>query len=333
MRCYYARMGLGREDGSLFTRREAIQLSSAALITTSLGLAGCSNSEQGKASLPRASIGLLPIIDCLPVWVGIKSKGFERAGLGLSEVTFRSATERDAAFVSRDIDLMLNDMVSLVSLAASGHPIKVVSVALGATPAAGPISVVLSPKHEAASLNDLRDQPIALSRGSVVEYVFSRLAEREGLQLSSFDVVPIPQIDLRIQAVLSGDVSAAVLPEPAATIVSRGGGKVLVSDADGNENISQSVLVAQADAKTELIASFRDGWDTAVAHIEVNSERATRLLTQMASIPADVRLSAGNLGFAPWTMPSEESIAAIGAWMIENELIDAQPDYAALLGG
>ena len=64
-------------------------------------------------------IGVLPVIDTLPLYVAESEGLFEREGINVELVEFSSAMERDAAFTAGSIDGYFGDLVNTLVIKKS----------------------------------------------------------------------------------------------------------------------------------------------------------------------------------------------------------------------
>jgi NitT/TauT family transport system substrate-binding protein len=94
-----------------------------------------------------------------------------------------------------------------------------------------------------------------------------------------------------MQMLLSNNVQAATLPEPLASIALGKGARLLVSDADSETSLSQTVIVFRVQALTEnkaTVASFFRAYRQAVRAINGDPEHYRTLFVEKGRIPADL---------------------------------------------
>ena len=103
----------------------AVGLAALALV---LALGGCAPQAAPKETL-SLKVGVLPIVDVLPMYVAEQEGYFKEQNLQVELVLFPSALERDSAFVAGQIDGELNDPISTALLNKDGEKAKIVRLA------------------------------------------------------------------------------------------------------------------------------------------------------------------------------------------------------------
>jgi NitT/TauT family transport system substrate-binding protein len=110
------------------------------MLAAGLVLGGCGGSEPAKIRL-----GMLPIADNLPFWVAEQKGYFKDAGLNVELIDFPSALERDSAFVARQIDVGVGDLLAVAVMNNSGTGVKAVAIAQGIKPGENRFAVLSHP--------------------------------------------------------------------------------------------------------------------------------------------------------------------------------------------
>lgn len=281
----------------------------------------------------RVRFGALPILDVLPVYVAQAEGYFAQAGLEVEVVPAASAAERDQLMQTGRIDAMVNDLVSTLFYNKERPQIYVVRLARRAFPEAPQYFVLASPKATIAGPQDLRGAEIAISQGTVIEYMTDRLLERAGLKRGDYRTVNIPRIPDRLQALVEGQVPAATLPDPFATLALQQGAKVVLDDREATE-ISTSVLSFRAEVveqNPEAVRRFLQAWDRAVEAINARPDAYAGLLSDKGLVP---RPLVGYYRLPPYPargLPSREAFADVMAWARDKGLIPAEIPYERLV--
>ena len=125
-------------------------------------------------------VGVLPIVDALPMYVADQEGYFKEQKVQVELVLFPSALERDTAFVAGQIDGELNDPISTGLLNKDGEKAKIVRLAFKGNPSMAMMVVLASPSSKITSPKDLKGVPIGISKNSVIEYTTDRLLSRRG---------------------------------------------------------------------------------------------------------------------------------------------------------
>jgi len=171
-------------------------------------------------------IGIFADADSLPLIVATNEGLFQREGVEVNLVRFSSAVERDSALQAGKIDGAVTDVLAVVLANQGGFPLKITSLTNGR------YGVAVSPKSNIQSMKELGGKNVAVSLNTIIHYFADWSAERAGLDQNSLTLVPVPKMPVRLEMLLSDQISAAVLPEPFLTAAKLRGAKILISSDD-----------------------------------------------------------------------------------------------------
>ena len=109
-------------------RRVVAALAASALIATGCGDDGGGGGGGGTPEQPeKVKIGLIPIADVAPVFVGIKQGYFKEQGIELDPQFAAGGAAITPAVISGDFDIGFSNTVSLLIAASKGLPVQIVS--------------------------------------------------------------------------------------------------------------------------------------------------------------------------------------------------------------
>ncbi len=191
-------------------------------------------------------MGVLGILDTLPMYVADQEGVFKSQGITVELVPFKSALERDTAFQAGQIEGLLNDLVSTALLNKDADRARVVRVAMRPVPEKAMFRLLLAPQGSAKTPADLRGAEIGISKSTVIEYVSDSLLAGAGLKPAEVVYSPIPDIGLRVGSLVEGKIAAATLPEPMASLAIKQGARPLLDDS--RSTVGQSVITFSLDA-------------------------------------------------------------------------------------
>lgn len=315
------------------TRLYRVVLVSLAVLLAFLAV-GCGGERSRPARADGGSeltLGLLPIVDSLPFLVADERGYYQDEGLRVRLESFNSALERDAAFQAGAIDGGVADIIASAAQRHAGVDVKILSISLGVTPAEGRFVILASPDSTIRSVQDLKGVEIAISPNSIIEYVVDQLLVAEGFTPGEIRKTTVASIPVRVEMLLSGQVKAAALPEPMATLARVKGAREIIDDT--RDNISQSVILFRGAAvreKEEAVRKLFRAYARAVKDIQADPESFRPLLEEKARLPKGLeqyRVDSFSLPVAP----SREQVERVAGWMAEKGLLQRSVPYEDLV--
>lgn len=291
-------------------------------------IAACSPQSQSSEPV-KLRIAVLPILDALPMYVAQANNYFEEQGVEVEFVPVSSAAERDQVMTAGQADGMINDLVSTVLYNQDATQIQIVSFARTATPKFPQFRILAAKDSGINQVDDLKGVEIGISEGSVIEYTTDRLLEAEGFSPLEIVSIAVPSIPVRMSLLDSGELSAANLPDPLASLAIQGGAVAVVDDSShpefGNSEISfrKSVI----DSNPEAIRGFLAAVDKAVQEINADPAKWDELLTEESLVPAPLIGSYKIPTFPSGTLPSEAQWLDVVEWSLAKGLISEAVSY------
>lgn len=278
-------------------------------------------------------IGVLPILDALPMFVAEAQGYYQSAGISVTFVPVSSAAERDQLMQAGQIDGMINDLVSTVLYNKDTQKISIVRFARTATADAAQYSILAAKDSGITTVAQLKGVEIGISEGSVIAYTTDRLLQAEGLTSADIKTIAIPKIPDRLNLLASGQLKAANLPEPTASLAVQQGAVVIVDDHThtdiGNSVISFSV--ATLNAKPNTVKKFLAAIEKAVADVNASPDKFGTLLSDKKLVPAPLIGKYNLPKFPAASVPTEAQFKDVLAWMTGKNLITADVPYAKLV--
>lgn len=294
------------------------------------------------AGRPVLRIGVLPAADSILLHAAQAEGLFAREGLTVELVAFRSAMEIGAAMRAGELAGHYGDIMNVLVQNATGAPQKIVATMTTAGGGRRNFALLASPAAAGRlrTLGDVRkagDVETAMSAGTIIDYLLTRIEETENLPEATFRKTEIRQIPIRLQMLLAGKMDTAVLPEPLATTVEAKGGIALWDDRALSEPLAVLALRnGFADAGT--VAAVRRAVLEAGRRIEADPERFRRLMVEKRLVPAPAAAGfvmpkysalAAAGGLLP--LPTAADVARVGEWMVRRGMIRTVPAAAEVV--
>jgi NitT/TauT family transport system substrate-binding protein len=275
-------------------------------------------------------IGVLPILDALPMYVAEAEGYFADVGLTVEFVPAASAADRDQLMQAGQIDGMINDLVSTMLYNQGGRQIVVVRLARSATSTFPQYRILASKDSPLTTPADLAGVPIGISEGTVIAYVTERLLQAEGLPPEDIVGVAVPKISDRMALLDSGELQAATLPDPLSSLALEGGARLIIDDTAHPEygNSLISFRAAFAEESPQAIRSFLAAVEKAVEAINADNTRWNGLLSHKQLVPEPVIESYQIPTFPVASVPTEAQFADVLAWTQAKGLVTGDVSYA-----
>lgn len=215
-------------------RRSAHCLLAGIALATSV-LAACGGGDGGAATgqrgeLTEVKVGVLPIADVAPLYVGIEQGFFEEEGLRVEPQVAQAGAAITTGVVSGDFDVGFAAAIIMILANAEGLPVRIIATgnqaALEAEDAwAGIMVPEDGPVDELA---DLEGQTVAVNAlEGTVQLTMLAALEKQGVDTSTIEFLEIPFPDMPA-ALKDGQVPAVGTVEPFVTSIEQQGGRMLL---------------------------------------------------------------------------------------------------------
>jgi NitT/TauT family transport system substrate-binding protein len=302
------------------------------LITASLLASACTPAApQPGAPTPTVTLrmALLPVLDTLPIHIAQQEGLFEANGVKVEIIPVASAPERDQLIAAGQADGMVNEVLSVMFYNKDQVQVQAVRYARAATSSNALFSILASGNSGIDTLEELKGVEIGVSQGTVIEYLTDRLLEAEGFQSGDIKVVAVPRIDLRMSLLGSGELKAAVLPEPLSSLAVLQGARVLVDDSAHPEYSFSTISFRKAviDSNPEAIRSFLAAVEEATTRINNAPEQYASRMTELKLLPEPL---VGRFSVPPFVtagVPTREQWEDTLAWAKAKGLLSKDVSY------
>jgi len=302
-----------------------------ALIPWVLGLLLLAAASCGGGREPHTlRIGVLPILDALPMYVAGEVGLFEELGVDVEFIPAASAAERDQLIQTGKVDGIITDLVAL-ALYNRESP-SVVGVRYAMTPSDGfpQFRIMASEDTNITQPQELIGVQIGVSEGTVIEYVTDRLLEAEGLAPSEIRTLGVPRIPERMALLRSGELPAATLPEPLASLALQDGAVVVVDDTDHPDTSCSLYAFRKAtlDRRPDTVRGFLEAVSKASLAINADKGRWSDLLAKQSLVPEPLVGSYQLPDYPVDEAPTKAQFTDALDWLQTNGRMSETPSYA-----
>jgi len=278
-------------------------------------------------------VGLLPILDALPMYVADTEGFFKQQGVDVEFVLFSSALERDSAFQAGQIDAELNDLVSTALLNKDAQRAKVVRLAFKPTSEMAMLSIFAAPtSSKIASTADLKGVPIAVSGNTIIEYTTDKLLRAAGLAPPDIKTMEVTKIPVRVEMLAKGQIEAATLPEPFASLAAQQGARLIVDDR--KDKVSQSVVTFQQeviDKNSDAVRHFLVAYEKGVQAISEKPDAYRSLLIDKAKVPEELKSTFKMPEYPRAEVSTRQDVDSVIEWMLSKGLLSKKLSYEQMV--
>ena len=279
----------------------------------------------------KLRLGVLPVVDVVVLYTARDEGYFRDAGLEVELVPFQSALEKDAAVQAGTLDGYFGEISNPVLHRLAGMDYVIIATTYFSNPKTRMFGLIASPESTATTVAELKGGGVAMSRGTIIDYLLGYFIKAGGLTEADIDRRDIRKIAMRVQMLLAGKVDAALLPEPLLSIAEKQGGKVLLDDRVFSRPLA---IIALARKKTDpaTVKAFREAYAKAVAKVNAAPDSARETLLRYKLIPptlTDFTPPFFDPARVPNEPPSREEYAAYLNWLRDSGMVGeaALPSY------
>ncbi len=274
------------------------------------------------ASEKPLRVGILPVLDTLPLQIAFTEGYFSKHGLNVQLVPFDSALERDAAMQAGQLEGYFGDMVNTVLMVRSGVPMRIVTVAYASRPGQRQFALLGRPGLEAASVDALASGTVGLSKATIMEYLLDLMEERGLVPRGRLERLEVKKIPVRMQMLLGGRLDTAILPEPLVTLAESQGSRVYVTD----ENLQVTLTVVGLLHRlltddTQTGEKFLKAYGEALSALSANPEKYRSLMVTSCRIPEQLAATFRIPVFPEAGLPPDADVERLLTWMRARGLV------------
>lgn len=292
--------------------------------------------QPGPSSEPvTIRIAMLPILDGLPMYVAQQQGLFKSRNLTVEFIPTASAAERDQVITSGQADGMINEIVATIFYNKDQTQVQIVRFARNASQEFPMYRILASPKSSITTPQELKGVDIGVSQGTVIEYLTVRLLEEEGLSRTDIKTIAVPKIPDRMALLGTGELKAAMLPDPLASLAIQQGAKVVVDDSR-HTDLGYSTIAFRKpfiDEHPEAIRGFLAAVEEATKLVNEQPEQWKDLLTEQKLVPAPLMGSFQTPKFPAASIPTQAQWDDVMAWMKSEGLVTKDVSYADSVTG
>lgn len=318
----------------LFVGLTAVSVLAAA---TACGSSDSGGSDDAGSSggTTTVKVGLIPIVDVAPLYLGQKKGFFDERGLKLSFAGAQGGAAIVPGVVSGQFEFGFSNMTSLMIAQSNNVPVKAVANGIASTGVVGKDFEALTVKGDSPikSAKELEGKKVAINTLKNI----NETAVRASVGAAGGDPGKVDFVELAFDqmpaALDGGRIDAAMVVEPAlATIKSQGGREIASPMVDIHPDLTVAMYFTStryAQENPEVVKKFQEATAESLAYADAHPDEVREIVTTYTKIPPDVL---AKVTLPKWpTEPNRSSLHALGKLGYEDGLFDRFPDLDALL--
>jgi NitT/TauT family transport system substrate-binding protein len=275
-------------------RRLLAPIAVLAMITTMAACGGDSSDDGGGGGgdeVRDIRVGVIPIVDVAPIYLGVEQGFFEDHGLNVELVPGSGGAAAVPGVVSGDYDLAFGNVTSILLANTEGLPLRVVANGVASTgdPETDFSQVMVTADSPIQSAADLQGKTISVNNlKNIGEVTIRKAIEDAGGDPSDVEFVELPFPDMPA-ALEAGDVDAAWVVEPFVTVIAgQGGRSVLANFAEPIPDLTVATYftteqVVQEDA--DLVDDFQAAIEESLTYADENPDEVRRIILTYTQVP------------------------------------------------
>lgn len=279
--------------------RRAPVLTAAAVVAV-LALAACSGGDvdgggpTGEDELTPISVGVMPIVDTAPIWLGVEEGIFADHGLDVTPEILAGGAAVVPTVVSGEHQFGFSNTISVLQAVDQGLDLQVATSAVASTgdESADMGAIVAGPETGITGAGDLTGRTVAVNAlSSIGTALVSHVVDLNGGDSSTIDFVELPFPEIPA-ALASGNVDAAWLFEPFITIAEGDGATVasyLLVETHPQLQISVYFTTSQyAAQEPEIYDAFVSAMEEALDLAEEKPDAAREVIGSYTEIAPEL---------------------------------------------
>ena len=281
------------------------------------------------------TVGVIPILDVAPIYLGVQEGFFEEEGINLTLELAQGGAAIIPGVVSGQFEFGFSNTVSL--LLADANDLGLKAIANGAQSTADAMedfgAVVVPGDSDIQDLTDLAGKRIGVNTlNNIQTTTINEIVREAGGDPSDITYVELPFPEI-VQAVANGDVDAGQLVEPFRTMSLNAGDRNLGSNLAGvMDNLEVAMYFTSttyAAANPDIVDRFTRAINKSLAYADDNPDAAREVLGTYTNIdPAVAEAAVLPRWPGEITVASVERLSELG---ISDGLFPSDPDVSRLL--
>ncbi|MCG2620448.1 ABC transporter substrate-binding protein [Arthrobacter sp. I2-34] len=291
--------------------------------------------EAGSGDLDHVTLGLLPITDVAPVYLGIREGYFRAEGIDLEVQPAQGGAAIVPAVTTGEYQFGYSNVVSLLIAQDKSLPIVVISNGSSSTnePGHDTTEVAALPESGIGGPADLAGKTVAVNAlNNFADTTIRNSIEQAGGDPQQVKFVEIPYPNMPA-ALARGDVDAVWTTEPFRTQVLDAGGRIVASPmTDMAPNFDSAFYFTSRqtlEQDPELVARFRSALLKSFDYASAYEDQVRAVIQDYAKVTPEL---AGKVEMTSWRADiNMDGLKRLGTAAKKYGVLENEPDYTGLV--
>ena len=311
----------------------------AVLVAATLAV-GCGDDDDGGAQdgeggPDKVVVGVIPIADVAPAWLGAKKGFFEEEDIDVSFRPIAGGAEVIPQVTGGDVQFAFGNPVSLAFAQQRGLELSYVTEGVqgGSNEQDSTNGLVVHKDSDIQSIDDLAGKTFAVNvLQSLGEVTINTALEKQGVDTSELEFVEVPFPD-QLAALEARQFDVAWVPEPfVSQAVAAGHRNLLDPMVETFPRLTLSGyfgLTEFIEENEDLVERFQSAMNRSLDYAAENEDEARAVIAENTEIPPPV---VEQMPLPHWTSDlNEESIEFLIQQAQDDDYFDQEIDVEALL--
>lgn len=296
---------------------------------------GGGGAQDGDGGPTNVVVGVIPIADVAPAWLGASKGFFRQEGINVRFHLIAGGAEVIPQIVRGDVHFAFGNAVSLAFAQQRGIDLRYVTEGVqgGSSEQNSTNGLVVHKDSDVRTVEDLAGRTFAVNLlNSLGEVTIRTALDKEGVDTSQLEFVEVPFPDM-LPALERGEFDVAWLPEPfVSQAVAEGHRKVLDPMVATHPRLTLSGYFGSSefiDENGDLVERFQRAMNRSLDYAAAHEDEARQAIAENTEIPPPV---VEQMPLPHWTSDlNEESIRFLIEQAQGYDYFDEEIDVDALL--